>query len=465
MANEVRILKNSDNNPSEDVALDTPEIGEVSLDDSLAARARRMISIGGAVASLAFQQSPGNEVLRGYVGLAALERTGSPAVAAVAVGLSTFAIESATGSAVANSFRAYSDKIHGFKEKMKTRFNRSKTEQDLSEKNNFLSDSVLALTVGSAAVVVRKHLAEKNRTLLQDTLTVVGASAGISVASGALGYVGLKSLDEARGSRFSHIMEKVVDLGTDWKTYIAVGGIWAALKLRKKLGKQETIREESIDTEDLIEKTELYDYDRDTGLLSVRIDDLDSKEAGIALDFEQKIWTKKDYGSLEEYNQKYKNQTRLFACFKDGKCIGTTRIFTKSDSGELAPFISEMTYSDPEGKARIIESFEAGEIEELGTSAFENLSDLRGAIKNLWRLAYRDGASRGVKGWGIIMEPPRVKFLSRFNKFTFSQVGDAIDYQGGDCAPHLMFFDECIDNMHTQDPRLKQWFVDQSLRQ
>lgn len=429
---------------------------------SLSEKIMTYISIGSAATSLAFQQSPGNELARGYIGLSALEATGSPAVAAVAVGLSTFAIEGATGLSVASAFRRFSGNIHGYKDRFFAKFHRLKKHEDLYDSSTFLSDSILSLTVGSSAVVARRHLANKSRNLLQDTKTVLGSSSGIAVASSAIAYAGLKSLDGSKNSSFASVVEKITELGTDWRSYLAIAGLWGATKLIKR-NRAKKFNTDQLDIERLVSNSELVDIDTETGLVSVRIDDLSSKEAEHVLNFEQRIWDQKGYGSLGDYN-KYLAQTRLFACFKDGKCVGATRIFTNGNSDQPAPFISEMHYYMSEEKDRIQAGFARGEIDELGTTSFANLSDLRGSVRNLWRLAYRDAAQRGVKAWGIIMEPNRVRAMSRLNKFTFTQLGESIDYQGGDCAPHVMYFDDYIEAIGKIDPSLKHWFVDEDLK-
>lgn len=222
-------------------------------------------------------------------------------------------------------------------------------------------------------------------------------------------------------------------------------------------------KENTFDFDAEIKKAEVVDYDKE-GFVSLRIDDHDSPLAKQALEFEQEIWDKKDYGSLDEYNEKYLDQTRLYASFKEGKCIGTTRVFSgKNDGSEkMAPFIADMSYYDEELQDILRNSYKAGEVEELATSASENLNT-RNVIRSLWRLAYRDSVERGVAQWGIIMEPSRARVLNRVYGVEFIQKGKEIDYQGGMCAPHTLNLETIDLYMGKNKPNLFDWFVKQEL--
>lgn len=416
---------------------------------------RTKLALGVAAVSLAFQQSPGNEIARGYAGLYALENTGNPLIAGVTFGVATLAIESVTGMAAANAFRTYSDKIHGFKDKVLSKFKRLKPS-DQEKDSTFVGDSILALSVGSAAVVARRHYHDKNRTAKQDNLTVIKSAGGIAAVSALIAYGGAELVNASEGTPAEKYIDGTVGVLTDWKTY-AIGGLAiGAYSLVKKMRKNnnETLKQ-------TIKNSELVDIDS-RGFTSLRIDNLESQIAKSSIEFEQKIWDKKGYGSLDEYNKDYLDQTRLFVTLKNDECIGITRVFVGS-LDKTTPFIKDMQYYDDSFKQNLQSRFERGTVDELATSAFENSLESRNVIKSLWRLAYRDAVTRGVDSWGIIIEPKRAKILNRMNGFTFVQVGPEVEYQGGKCAPHVIDFEEYDRKAREEKPDLHKWFTDDPL--
>lgn len=180
-----------------------------------------------------------------------------------------------------------------------------------------------------------------------------------------------------------------------------------------------------------------------------------------ALALEQRVWDEMDYGDLEDY-KKYLPQSRIFAAFDDEKCVGMNRLF--AGLPEIPPFLENMPIDDPNLKHRLIEAGTSLKVEEYGTVAV--VKELRGNSRiflDLCRLAYRDASERGIETWGIVMEPPRVQQMNRLLGFTFKQIGPAVDYQGGDCAAHIMEFDEVRAHMSTTKPQLYDWFVSQPL--
>lgn len=103
-------------------------------------------------------------------------------------------------------------------------------------------------------------------------------------------------------------------------------------------------------------------------------------------------------------------------------------------------------------------------MEELGTVAVDGENAPFAIVAlDLWRLAYRHAREIGVKHWGIIMEPERVAIMNKRYGFTFKQIGPAIDYQGGDCAAHIMDLQEVFDSMQITHPTRFEWFVNEPL--
>lgn len=179
-----------------------------------------------------------------------------------------------------------------------------------------------------------------------------------------------------------------------------------------------------------------------------------------ALDLEQRVWDEKEYGSLESY-EKYFEQSRIYTAFSEGECIGVCRVF--KGGPELPPFF-ELPFYDESTREELVSGAESGSVEELGTVAVDEQKAPLGIVAlDLWRLAYRHARDLDVKLWGIIMEPKRVNVMNKRYGFTFKQVGPEIDYQGGDCAVHVMDLQEVYDSMQQTAPDRFEWFVKEPL--
>jgi len=182
-------------------------------------------------------------------------------------------------------------------------------------------------------------------------------------------------------------------------------------------------------------------------------------ELSNAAEIEQSVWDEKGFGNLDEEGYaKYIAKSRTFAAFdKTGKCVGVNRMFGGTD-GILPPFLG-MSFYDEAVQAKLKMSAMRGDLEELGTVAV--VPGLRGKMVNahLWRLAYRDAVDRGVKQWGIIMEPERVESMNKGYGFAFEQLGGVEDYQGGDCAAFVMNLEEAAHQMRHKKPAQYLWFT------
>ncbi|STX52090.1 Uncharacterised protein [Legionella busanensis] len=157
-----------------------------------------------------------------------------------------------------------------------------------------------------------------------------------------------------------------------------------------------------------------------------------------ALQFEQKIWNQCQYGDLEaEGYRDLIDQTKFIGGFDEhGDCHAVTCSFIKGKS--LPPFLARFEFFSQELKNKIIQQFNSGFIDEVGTAAVDYRGIKSGSALRMWALTFLDGCLRGVQAWGIVMEPERVeKMINKYN-LPFKQIGPTIDYQGGHCAPHLI---------------------------
>ncbi|HET7320786.1 MAG TPA: hypothetical protein VFI84_04375 [Candidatus Saccharimonadales bacterium] len=187
----------------------------------------------------------------------------------------------------------------------------------------------------------------------------------------------------------------------------------------------------------------------------------DEKRLAAAAEMELRVWQEQGFGDLDEYAQHIKH-SRTFAAFNGKECVGVGRLFAASEAG-LPPFVTSMPFYEQDVRTALNGECEQGLAEEFGTVAVsESLRD--GIVfTHIARLSYRDARARGVKTWGIIREPELVAKWNEHYGFTFKQVGESIDYQGGMCAAHIMDLDEVDRNMSQKFPEIYDWFVNQPL--
>jgi len=203
----------------------------------------------------------------------------------------------------------------------------------------------------------------------------------------------------------------------------------------------------------------LEHYSPKTGERYLVTEDFDLIAAGNIV--ESEAWLNTGLGDSSE-NRRYDNQSRVIVAERDGEVVGVSRIF---QHGEFQlPALSQMPYDNEKQKADIEELVNAGLIEEFGITARNvSKSHRRETALNMFRIAYRDAKNRGIKAWLIIMEPPRVKKMNRWYKFTFEKLGPEIYYQGGDCAVHILKFDEVERSMRDSSSKRANWFEEEAL--
>lgn len=181
-----------------------------------------------------------------------------------------------------------------------------------------------------------------------------------------------------------------------------------------------------------------------------------------AIELERTVWREQQYDDQDYDYEKYDAQSRTIAAYSpDGRLAGVTRLFEGSPL--LPPFLAKMPIDDPMLAENLAVQAAAGKAEEFGTAAV--LKEFRGGriFMDLCRTAWRDASDRGIQTWGIIMEPDRVEKMNRGLGFTFRQIGPTKNYQGGECAAHVMDFDEVRANVSAAKPEFYDWFVNQPL--
>lgn len=391
----------------------------------------KMLNYGRA-AVISAEVTPANEAIRLAAFGAAQAISGDPAIGALAYGGSTLAIESAAGVATAGALetgtaRKAINKVNSLLERVGI---------SADAETSGVTKAAAALVGGTAISMSLKHRENPDRTQEENRKYGFRSAAGLAGVCAVQGYFMSKGI--------SAPAPETIGAGVG-----ALAGVRYAAKRVINRGKEKFAKE---NLEDYIP-----DHDLKIGLT------VKKKEIKQALKLEQKIWDENDFGSLDDYKV-YNKQSRVFAAFKGKKCVGITRLF--AGGPELPPFAKEMPITDEADRKQIVEDCANGDMEELGTTAVDH--ELSGAPKNListdmWRLAYRDARQRGIKKWGIIMEPERVQKMNDNFGFTFQQLGPAVEYQGGDCAGFVMDLEEVDQQMSKNLPDLYDWFVNQPL--
>lgn len=388
----------------------------------------------GRAAVIAAEVSPANETMRIAAFGAAQALSGDPAIGALAYGGSTLAIEGSAGIATSGALDT------GMARKTTTRVNRllEKIGIDPNVKTGRITKAATTLLGGTAISMVLKHREDPDRTRAENRQYGFKSAASLAGVCAVQGYFMSKGIS-------------VPSPETIGGGLAAFAGAQAGAK--GIIGRFRRGREQR-------EAAQFQDYLPDSGInIGLTFKKSDAKKA---LKLEQRIWDENGFGSLKEY-RKYNKQSRVFTAFKDDECIGVTRLFA---GGPHLPPFTELPITDNKDWQKVEEDCVDGVMEELGTTAVDH--DKSDASKHvialdMWRLAYRDARSRGIKKWGIIMEPERVAKMNQQFNFTFKQLGPAVDYQGGDCAAFVMDLEEVDEQMQANMPDLYDWFVNQPL--
>jgi hypothetical protein len=191
---------------------------------------RENAKLGIAALSAAFQQSPGNEALRAYAALSVYDHTRNPLLVGATVGAVTVAIEGLSSYSISAALNSENDTV----EKLKNRFRRGDVEERASS-NNRLSDVSVALGIGAGGLVVKRHLQEPSRTLKQDIKTTTKATALIAGTSASVaGLVG-GGIEYAERIGLERPAEVMVNVLTDWRTYVGAFAVAQAYNYTKKL--------------------------------------------------------------------------------------------------------------------------------------------------------------------------------------------------------------------------------------
>ena len=391
---------------------------------------------GAQIAIAATEILPTNELIRASVFGASELISRNPVSAGVAIGLSTFVIEAAGGLSASSLFNTETST------KMFTWINDKAKKMGIPAEKNISDISKIGWTFLGGTVIGLSLEQRENtdRTLEQNRRYSFRTSAwlaGVTAVGGALAAEGVKAGINNTGTG--------AIIGG---SLVAAGATYTGLKRRFNRSNREVRRIEAQQDVDP-ESGFVYKFTKKKKMLKK------------AAELEQQVWDEKNYGSLEEYEDQIA-KSRTFTSFDKDRCVGLVRIFG-GDPETPPPFVEELPFDSEERRSQIINDVKNGITEEVGTLAVSKEDRYGDVSMRLWRLAYRDAIARGVKSWGIIMETGRVRAMNKSFGFTFSRLGDPIDYQGGKCAAHIMDLDEVKTNLRENHPAIFEWFVNQPL--
>jgi hypothetical protein len=212
-----------------------------------AARLRWRAALGAVVvvlaaASLVFEQSPANEVLRTNAALRVLEDGGGPVAVGLVVAAITVAIELGSALLITLGLHAEEGYVQRFKRRLVDRGRAASgagrsggRHRRTRALTRFATDVAIALGLGAGLVTVRHHVLDPEPSMRRDLVVSVRATAIVAVVSGLIGYLAAGGITNAEKVGLGTPAQWVIDYGTDtrfWVSVLVVGyGIAFAVKL------------------------------------------------------------------------------------------------------------------------------------------------------------------------------------------------------------------------------------------
>jgi hypothetical protein len=386
------------------------------------------------LAVVAAEVTPANEALRFGAFAAVIADGAPPVVSGLVLGATTLAIEGGAALATADLLRTKTgSKVLEWVNRKMSRI----IPEDA--KMSPLMEAGVAYAGGSAIVLAEKQRENPSRIFGENVrhgLFTAGWLSGTVAVQGTLIAEGVHTPSPTS-----------IGLGVIGAASVPLAARWA----RRRGERPETPIDDRTD----------FHRGREYRIIT------DEKSLDKAAVIEQQVWDEQGFGNLEQegYGHHIAN-SRTIASFKGDECVGVTRLFKgKEDEDEvlLPPFIN-LPFYDGSLRDFLAQDCVDGIAEELGTTAVVESARGKGVNTRMWRMAYRDAYDRGVRTWAIIMEPERVEKMNNLHGFTFEQVGPAVDYQGGDCAVHIMDLQETRDSMRKSHPLTYYWFTQKSLK-
>jgi hypothetical protein len=205
-----------------------------SIDRSLARKALGTTVFAATAISWIFEQSPANEALRADIAFDVLDRTRNALAVGGIVGAVSFLIEMVPASLVAIGLNQKESAIDRFVQKrIAKNSSTDETNSNKEKKHNKLTDFGIAMGIGAAAVVGKRHLSDREPSFKNDMSNAVQASEYVAVGSGAVGFLAGGGIRYAEKIGLEDQAQFVIDRGTDWKTWVAFVAIIQTPKILK----------------------------------------------------------------------------------------------------------------------------------------------------------------------------------------------------------------------------------------
>jgi hypothetical protein len=189
-----------------------------------------------AAASLVFEQSPANEVLRTNAALRVLDDGGGPVAVGLVVAAITVVIELGSALLITLGLHAEEGYVQRVKRKLLDRARRAEPAGRRSGRRRtraltrFATDVAIALGLGAGLVTMRHHVLDARPSVRRDLAVSVRATAIVAVVSGLIGYLAAGGITNAEKVGLGTPAQWVIDYGTDtrfWVSLLVVGYVLA----------------------------------------------------------------------------------------------------------------------------------------------------------------------------------------------------------------------------------------------
>jgi hypothetical protein len=203
--------------------------GEADEPRSLGQQLRRvgaLVLVVAAGASLVFEQSPANEMLRTNAALAALKRTDSAVAVGLVVAAITALIELGSGALITFGLHVEEGAVQSLKRRMSAkhlvRVDQSDPPRGVRRAVGLGTDVAVALGLGAGLVTMRHHVADPDPSIQKDLTTTVWATAVIAFVSGLIGYLAGGGLTNAAKVGLERPAQWIIDYGTDTRFWVGL---------------------------------------------------------------------------------------------------------------------------------------------------------------------------------------------------------------------------------------------------
>jgi hypothetical protein len=203
--------------------------GETDEVRSLGPQLRRvgaLVLVVAAGASLVFEQSPANEMLRTNAALAALKRTDSAVAVGLVVAAITALIELGSGALITFGLHVEEGAVQSLKRRMSAkhlvRSEKSGPAGGVQRAAGLGTDVAVALGLGAGLVTMRRHVADPDPSIQKDLTTTVWATGVIAFVSGLIGYLAGGGLANAAKVGLERPARWIIDYGTDTRFWVGL---------------------------------------------------------------------------------------------------------------------------------------------------------------------------------------------------------------------------------------------------